>query len=97
MKSRVTRRAFLASAAAAGAALTIRFPLVGPGDAAGAAAYDPSAALTITPDGLVTVHITKAEMGQGVAPRWRRSSPRSSRRTGRTSASIIRRTIPSSD
>ena len=29
MKSRVTRRAFLASAAAAGAALTIRFPLVG--------------------------------------------------------------------
>jgi isoquinoline 1-oxidoreductase len=62
----VTRRAFLASAAAAGAALTIRFPLVGPGDAAAAASYDPSAALTITPDGLVTVHITKAEMGQGV-------------------------------
>jgi isoquinoline 1-oxidoreductase beta subunit len=66
MTRRVTRRAFLASAAAAGAALTIRFPLVGPGDAAGAAAYDPNAALTITPDGLVTVHITKAEMGQGV-------------------------------
>src|SRR5207244_6385253 len=63
---RVTRRAFLASAAAAGAALTIRFPLVGPGEAAGAAAYDPNATLTITPDGLVTVHITKAEMGQGV-------------------------------
>src|SRR5437016_4891061 len=61
---RVTRRAFLASAAAAGAALTIRFPLVGPGEAAGA--YEPNAALTITPDGLVTVHITKAEMGQGV-------------------------------
>src|SRR5438132_588032 len=66
MKSRVTRRAFLASAAAAGAALTIRFPLTGPGAADGAAAYDPNAALTITPDGLVTVHITKAEMGQGV-------------------------------
>src|SRR5207245_7343698 len=63
---RVTRRAFLASAAAAGAALTIRFPLVGPGEAAGAAAYDPNATLTITPDGLVTVHITKAEMGPGV-------------------------------
>src|SRR5207244_9843838 len=63
---RVTRRAFLASAAAAGAALTIRFPLVGPGEATGAAAYDPNAALTITPDGVVTVHITKAEMGQGV-------------------------------
>src|SRR5438477_3872767 len=61
---RVTRRAFLASAAAAGAALTIRFPLVGPGEAAGA--YDPNATLTITPDGAVTVHITKAETGQGV-------------------------------
>jgi isoquinoline 1-oxidoreductase subunit beta len=66
MSARLTRRTFLASAAAAGAALTIRFPLVGPGAADAAAAYDPSAALTITPDGLVTVHITKAEMGQGV-------------------------------
>src|SRR5260370_15528181 len=44
----------------------MRVPLVGPGEAAGAAAYDPNAVLTITPDGLVTVHITKAEMGQGV-------------------------------
>jgi isoquinoline 1-oxidoreductase len=61
----LTRRAFLASTAA-GAALTIRFPLLGPLDAAGAASWDPNAALTITPDGLVTVHITKAEMGQGV-------------------------------
>ena len=66
MSTPVTRRAFLGSAAAAGAALTIRFPLVGPGAADGAAAYDPNAALTITQDGLVTVHITKAEMGQGV-------------------------------
>src|SRR5437762_10189805 len=66
MSTPVTRRTFLASAATAGAALTIRFPLVGPGAAAGAAAYDPNATLTITPDGLVTVHITKAEMGQGV-------------------------------
>ena len=66
MKTSLTRRTFLASATAAGAALTIRFPLVGPGAADAAAAYDPNAALTITPDGLVTVHITKAEMGQGV-------------------------------
>lgn len=66
MSAPVTRRAFLASAAAAGAALTIRFPLVGPDAADGAAAYEPNAALTITPDGLVTVHVTKAEMGQGV-------------------------------
>ncbi|PYN06837.1 MAG: xanthine dehydrogenase family protein molybdopterin-binding subunit [Candidatus Rokuibacteriota bacterium] len=66
MSTPVTRRTFLASAATAGAALTIRFPLTGPGAADGAATYEPNAALTITPDGLVTVHITKAEMGQGV-------------------------------
>ena len=66
MSTPVTRRAFLGSAAAAGAALTIRFPLVGPGVADSAAAYEPNAALTVTQDGLVTVHITKAEMGQGV-------------------------------
>jgi isoquinoline 1-oxidoreductase len=63
MSTPLTRRTFLASAAAAGAALTIRFPL---GSADAASAYDPNAALTITPDGLITVHITKAEMGQGV-------------------------------
>src|SRR5262245_63446594 len=63
MNTPLTRRTFLASAAAAGAALTIRFPL---GSADAASAYDPNAALTITPDGLITVHITKAEMGQGV-------------------------------
>jgi isoquinoline 1-oxidoreductase len=62
----MTRRTFVATAAAAGAALTIRFPLVGPGTAGAAAAYDPNASLTITQDGLVIVHITKAEMGQGV-------------------------------
>src|SRR5262249_14548930 len=61
MKTSLTRRTFLASAAATGAALTIRFPLIDPGAADAAAAYDPNAALTITPDGLVTVHITKAE------------------------------------
>ena len=66
MSARVTRRGFLASAAAAGAVLTIRFPLVPPGAADAAAAYDPNAALTIGSNGIVTVHITKAEMGQGV-------------------------------
>ena len=33
---------------------------------AAAAAFEPNAWLTITPDGAVTVHITKAEMGQGI-------------------------------
>jgi len=66
MTTKLTRRAFLATTAVASAGLTIRFPLLGAPDAAAAAAFDPSPALTITPDGLVTVHIMKAEMGQGV-------------------------------
>ena len=66
MTTRLSRRAFLASTAVGGVGLTIRFPLFGAPDAAAAAAFDPSPTLTITPDGLVTVHITKAEMGQGV-------------------------------
>ena len=66
MTTRLTRRAFLGTTAAGTVGLTIRFPLFGAPDAAAAAAFDPSPALTITPDGIVTVHITKAEMGQGV-------------------------------
>lgn len=67
MKAELTRRAFLASTAAAGVGLTIRLPfLAGPAVTDAATAWDPSTALTITPDGIVTVHITKAEMGQGV-------------------------------
>jgi isoquinoline 1-oxidoreductase beta subunit len=67
MTTRLTRRSFLASTAAAGVGLTIRFPLTpGPTDAAAAASWDPNTALTIKPDGTITVHITKAEMGQGV-------------------------------
>jgi isoquinoline 1-oxidoreductase subunit beta len=66
MSARLTRRTFLATTAAAGVGLTVRFPLFGAPDAVAAARFDPSPAITITPDGLVTVHITKAEMGQGV-------------------------------
>ena len=66
MTRRLTRRAFVATTAVGAAGLTIRFPLFGAPDASAAAAFDPSPTLTITPDGLVTVHITKAEMGQGV-------------------------------
>jgi isoquinoline 1-oxidoreductase len=66
MTTRLTRRAFVATTAVGAVGLTIRFPLFGAPDAAAAAAFDPSPTLTITPDGLVTVHITKAEMGQGV-------------------------------
>jgi isoquinoline 1-oxidoreductase subunit beta len=66
MTERLTRRAFIATTAAGAAGLTLRFPLFGAPDAAAAAMFEPSPALTITPDGLVTVHIMKAEMGQGV-------------------------------
>jgi isoquinoline 1-oxidoreductase subunit beta len=67
MTTKLSRRAFLTVTAVAGAGLTIRIPLAGgPPGAAAAAAWDPNTALTITPDGIVTVHITKAEMGQGV-------------------------------
>lgn len=63
----LSRRAFLTTTTVVGAGLTLRFDLGrGAGEAAAATSFDPSAALTITPDGLVTVHITKAEMGQGV-------------------------------
>src|SRR5262249_23820473 len=51
------------------AGLTLRFTLhgpLGPDPAEAASAYEPNTSLTITPDGLVTVHILKAEMGQGV-------------------------------
>jgi isoquinoline 1-oxidoreductase subunit beta len=67
MSTHLSRRQFLATGAVAGAGLTLRFTIPGAvGDAAAATRFDPNAALTITPDGLVTVHITKAEMGQGV-------------------------------
>jgi len=67
MTTRFSRREFLRSTAAAGVGLTLRFTIPGGVDEAGAAtSFEPNAALTITPDGAVTVHITKAEMGQGV-------------------------------
>ncbi|HXA98401.1 MAG TPA: molybdopterin cofactor-binding domain-containing protein, partial [Candidatus Dormibacteraeota bacterium] len=68
MTTRINRRDFLKAGAVAGAGLTLRFALpgLGPTDAAAASAWDPNTSLTITPDGLVTVHIAKAEMGQGV-------------------------------
>ena len=34
--------------------------------ATAAAPFEPNAWLTITPDGAITVHVTRAEMGQGV-------------------------------
>jgi isoquinoline 1-oxidoreductase beta subunit len=67
MTTDLSRREFLTSAAVVGVGLTLRFTIPGGVDAASAAtAFEPNAALTLTPDGIITVHITKAEMGQGV-------------------------------
>ena len=60
----IGRRHFLATGAAG---LTLGFLLPAASRIAEAAAtFEPNAWLTITPDGAVTVHITKAEMGQGI-------------------------------
>ena len=61
------RRQFLATAGAAGLTLVFSIP-GGRGVAAAtaAAAFEPNAWLTITPDGAITVHIARAEMGQGI-------------------------------
>ena len=59
----ISRRALLAGGAAG---LTVTFMMPGARPVAGAAAFEPNAWLTITPDGAVTVHVAKAEMGQGI-------------------------------
>jgi isoquinoline 1-oxidoreductase len=68
MTTELNRRDFLKSAGATGVGLTVYFTIpTGPrGIAEAAAKYEPNAFITITPDGLVTVHVLKAEMGQGV-------------------------------
>src|SRR2546428_3274676 len=67
-RTELSRRDFLKTTAVAGAGLTLSFTIPGAGarEASAAAAFEPNATLTITPDGIITVHITKAEMGQGI-------------------------------
>lgn len=57
----ITRRAFLA-----GTGFTLAFVLPGARATSAPAAFEPNAWLTITADGIATVHVTKAEMGQGI-------------------------------
>ena len=67
----VGRREFLATTSAAGLTLLFAVPVGSTTPVAGAAtAFEPNAWLTITPDGLTTVHIAMAEMGQGVGTAW---------------------------
>ena len=68
--SSTTRRDFLvrSAATAAGTFLSIGLPVLGNGTAKADAmsGYTPSIWFTLTPDGKVTMHIVKAEMGQHV-------------------------------
>ena len=69
-QSATTRREFLvrSAATAAGAFLSIGLPVLGSGTAKAdtMAGFTPSIWFTLTPDGKVTMHIVKAEMGQHV-------------------------------
>jgi len=67
MSPLLSRREFVAVAGAAGLTLVFSIPGGRGGAAASAAAaFEPNAWLTITPDGVTTVHISRAEMGQGI-------------------------------
>ena len=59
----LSRRSFIVSAGAAG----LMFGFGAPGARAAASAYDPSVWYSIGADGLVTVNVGKADMGQHIA------------------------------
>ena len=62
----ISRREFFAAAGAGGLTLFFSIPAGRRSRVVAATAFEPNAWLTITPDGIVTVHIIRAEMGQGV-------------------------------
>lgn len=64
--SPVSRRAFLGTAAAAGAGLVIGFYLPKSASAEAEGVFSPNAYLRITPDEKITVVVARTEMGQGV-------------------------------
>jgi isoquinoline 1-oxidoreductase len=68
MATELDRRDFLRTTVVGGAALTLSLglPELGPRAARAVSAWEPNLQMTLTPDGLVTVHVFKAEMGQGV-------------------------------
>ncbi len=67
MTPSLTRRQFLKGTGVAGLTLYFSISIGRDGRSALAAtAFELNSSLTITPDGRITVHITKAEMGQGV-------------------------------
>ncbi len=67
MSAILNRDGFLKLTAAGGAGLALGFSLHGNAAAKGqAAVFNPNAYVSITPDGLVTIQVSKSEMGQGV-------------------------------
>ncbi|MEO8636980.1 MAG: molybdopterin cofactor-binding domain-containing protein [Gemmatimonadales bacterium] len=60
----ITRRGFVGTCASVGLTLGFRAPVLA--NATGLASFDPNVFLSITPDDVVTVWVTKLEMGQGV-------------------------------
>jgi isoquinoline 1-oxidoreductase beta subunit len=65
----ISRRAFLAEVGGAGLTLAFAIPDA-TRPAAAAAAFEPNTWLTIAPDGVTTVHVAVAEMGQGAGTAW---------------------------
>jgi isoquinoline 1-oxidoreductase subunit beta len=63
---KVTRRAFLKHNVVAGAGLAIAFRLDTAYAAEAPAAFEPNAYIRITPDNVITLWVTRSEMGQGV-------------------------------
>jgi isoquinoline 1-oxidoreductase beta subunit len=63
---RTTRRSFLKASAFTSAGLLLGFELPRPLVAEGSEAFEPNAYISITPDNVVRLWITRSEMGQGV-------------------------------
>jgi len=63
---KTTRRAFLQSSASTTAGLTIAFYLPKTATGSEANAFEPNAYIRITPNNVVTLWVTRSEMGQGV-------------------------------
>jgi len=80
-QAKTNRREFLvrSAATAAGTFMSIGLPALGSSaaKAEGMSSFTPSIWFTLTPDGKVTMHIVKCEMGQHIGTGLAQSSPKS--------------------